>query len=270
MDSKTDRQTIENKTVAQLVTEDFRTAQVFSKYGIDFCCGGKQPLSVACENMGLDIKKVQAELESVETSGSAARQQNYAQWKADFLADYIVNVHHGYLRENIPMILEISAKIGDVHGENHPELVEIARLFAEVAADLQQHMVKEEQELFPYIKQLHQAATSGQPLTGMSYGPAAEALGTFEEEHDKVGSVLKQIRLLSHNFTLPADACNTYRVTYAKLDEFEQDIHQHIHLENNILFPKSVELENSCKPDSQKKRGMNGRLTIIEKKLSKK
>lgn len=229
-------------SIGQIVTKDPRKAEIFRKFDIDFCCGGKQSLEEACREKGLDPAIVQQELEHSDPV-SAGRQMRFDQWEADFLADYIVNVHHSYLRENIPMILELSAKIGNVHGENHPELVEIARLFAEVAADLQQHMVKEEQELFPYIKQLQGAARSGQALGGASSGTAAEALGPFEEEHEKVGSLLKQIRLLSHNFALPDDACNTYRLTYEKLDEFEQDIHQHIHLENNILFPRFVELE---------------------------
>ena len=242
MDSVVDRYSKDIITVGQIVTEDPRKAEIFRKYDIDFCCGGKQPLAQACREKGLDVTKVQEELTSIDSS-PADRQQQYDQWQVDFLADYIVNVHHSYLRDNIPLILELSDKIGRVHGENHPEAIEIARLFAEAAVDLQQHLVKEEQELFPYIKKLQQAAQSGEDINKSPYASATEKLLTYEEEHEEVGGILKQIRLLSNNFKLPDDVCNTYRVTYAKLDEFEQDIHQHIHLENNILFPGALDLE---------------------------
>jgi regulator of cell morphogenesis and NO signaling len=232
-----------DKTVAQFVTEDYRTAEVFRKFGIDFCCGGKQSLSNACENKSIDIKKVQEELNNVEMSTSVEPQKKYNQWELDFLADYIVNVHHSYVRENIPLLLEFSEKVARVHGENHPEAIEIASLFAEVAAELQQHMMKEERMLFPYIKQLQNTAKSGKTLNKPPFGTAENPIRAMEAEHEHAGNLLKQIRLLSNNFTLPADACNTYRVTYSKLDEFEGDLHQHIHLENNILFPKAINLE---------------------------
>lgn len=242
MNSAVNTNMLENKSVGQIVTEDPRKAEVFRKYNIDFCCGGKQPLRQVCEENGLDVSKMQEELQRIDQMPDG-RRQRFDQWDVEFLINYIINEHHTYLQENIPLILELSDKIARVHGDNHPEAIEIAKLFAEAANDLQQHLVKEEEELFPYIIKLHQAAKSGVAIAKSPHSSAQEALGTYEEEHEKVGGLLKQIRLLSDNFKLPGDVCNTYRVTYSKLEEFEQDIHQHIHLENNILFPKTISLE---------------------------
>lgn len=237
------RDVLTGKTVGQLVVEDYRRAEVFKKYGIDFCCGGNRPLEEACQEKGIDPEQLFRELERLETLPSDASQPDFNEWELDFLADYIVNVHHGYLRKNFPQIQEYADKVAHVHGDAHRETVEIARLFAEIIVELRQHMLKEENILFPYIKQLVSARNSGSVPEPPPFGSVQNPIHMMEMEHDHAGDILKRIRKLSRDFTLPEDACNTFRVTYAKLAEFEADLLQHIHLENNILFPKAVALE---------------------------
>jgi len=236
------------KTVGELVVKDYRFAGVFKKFGIDFCCGGKRLLHEVCTEKGVALDALLAELEKAATTATA-HEQNYEQWETDFLADYIVNVLHRYVRENIPLLREYTAKVARVHGEAHPEVVEIARLFEEVASELDQHMMKEEHILFPYIKQLVAARRENQEVMPPPFGTVENPIRMMEHEHDHAGNLMKQIRQLSHNFIPPDDACNTFRVTYAKLQEFEEDLHQHIHLENNILFPQAIELEQRLLPD---------------------
>ncbi|KAA3612553.1 MAG: iron-sulfur cluster repair di-iron protein [Calditrichaeota bacterium] len=231
-----------NKTVAQLVTEDYRKAEVFKKFGIDFCCGGKRTVHDVCEEKGLDLKLV---LQELEKSGSASQsqQENADRWELGFLADYIVNVHHKYVSENIPLLLEFSGKVARVHGENYAEVVKIAGLFEEVAAELQQHLLKEERILFPYIKHLENIQKTGEPFSAPPFESAKNPIAMMEAEHERAGSALAQIDQLSNNYTPPEDACNTFRISYSKLKEFEEDLHRHVHLENNILFPKAIALE---------------------------
>ncbi|RMH76286.1 MAG: iron-sulfur cluster repair di-iron protein, partial [Calditrichaeota bacterium] len=148
-----------------------------------------------------------------------------------------------YVRESIPLLREYTAKVARVHGDAHPEMVEIARCFEELAQEMEQHMMKEEQVLFPYIKQMVVAEKQGRLLPPPPFGTVQNPIRMMEMEHDRAGELMKQIRKLSRDFSPPEDACNTYRVTYHKLEEFEADLHQHVHLENNILFPGAIALE---------------------------
>ncbi len=233
-----------DKTVGQLVAEDYRRAEVFRKYGIDFCCGGGRSLTEVCKEKNIDLDQLINDLKAVEKAPSDGKNLSFDEWELDFLADYIVNVHHRYVKENVPLLKEFTAKVARVHGEAHPEVIEIARLFEAIATELEQHMMKEEHILFPYIKELATVKnTPGQPLTPPPFGTVRNPVGMMIAEHDHAGELLKQIRQLSKDFTLPEDACNTYRVSYQKLEEFEADLHQHIHLENNILFPKAIKYE---------------------------
>jgi len=233
-----------NKTVGQLVAEDYRRAEVFKKYDIDFCCGGGQKLIEVCKEKNIDMDKLVNDLKAVESSVTDAKNMNFDEWELDFLIDYILNVHHRYVKENIPLLAEFTAKVAQVHGEAHPEVIEIARLFEAISAELEQHMMKEERVLFPYIKELVSVKnTPGQSLTPPHFGTVENPIRMMIMEHDRAGEILKQMRELSHGFAPPESACNTYRVSYHKLEEFEADLHQHIHLENNILFPKAIEYE---------------------------
>ena len=230
------------ETIGELVARDYRKAEVFKKFGVDFCCGGKKTVARACAEKGLDAAVVEKELHALgDTAGS--RGQNFDAWDLGFLADYIENNHHSYVREAIPALSEYTTKIARVHGERHPELLEIARHFAAVASELNAHMPKEERILFPYIRQLSQAAKTGSLLPRPAFGSIQNPINMMEMEHEAAGSSMEAIRQLSHQYTLPADACTTYRLAFAKPQEFEADLFQHIHLENNLLFPKAVKLE---------------------------
>lgn len=229
-------------TVGEMVVADYRKAEVFRKYGIDYCCGGKKPLEDICRNKGIDAQAVQSELDELDRKPAEAG-QDFDNWELDRLADHIVDKHHRYVTDALPMLYELTAKVARVHGERHPELVEIARLFDEVAVELQMHMQKEERMLFPYISKMAANLRQGQPAPVPVFGSVANPIHMMEAEHESAGGNMDEIRHLSGDYTPPADACTSYRVLFAKLDEFEQDLHQHVHLENNILFPKAIQME---------------------------
>lgn len=234
---------INNKTIGKIVRDDYRTAEVFKKFNIDFCCGGKKTIEEVCSTNNISVEQLTNALSEIEKKFNSDKEQNFKDWEPDFLANYIVNVHHKYVAENIPLLSEFTQKIARVHGERHPELQHIADLFTDVAAELQQHMMKEEKILFPYIIKLQTAYKNKSEIGPSPFGTVRNPIAMMEMEHDNAGSLLKQMREISSNYKLPDDACETYLVTYQKLDEFENDLHQHIHLENNILFPKAIELE---------------------------
>ncbi|HDO28171.1 MAG TPA: iron-sulfur cluster repair di-iron protein, partial [Bacteroidetes bacterium] len=229
-------------TIGELVTEDFRKAEVFSKFGLDFCCGGGKSLKEACEEKGINEKEVETALTEVERQAKN-RQQDFNNWELDFLVDYIFNIHHKYVKEAVNMLYEFSNKVANVHGENHPEVIRIASLFESIARELDPHMQKEESILFPYIKQLAVAKRENTRMGTSPFGSIEAPVSMMESEHVAVGGSMDEINHLSNGFTPPEDACSSYRALYRKLNEFEQDLHQHIHLENNILFPKAIQLE---------------------------
>ncbi|MBL7796808.1 MAG: iron-sulfur cluster repair di-iron protein [Saprospiraceae bacterium] len=232
-------------TIGEMVVADYRKAEVFRKYGIDYCCGGKKPLEEACRKKGLDPNLVQQELDAVEKRPAAAH-QDFNTWELDALADHIVEKHHRYVAASLPILYELTAKVARVHGERHPELVEIARLFNAVAQELQMHMHKEEHVLFPYIAKMAAAQRIGAPLMPPFFGSVENPIRMMMDEHESAGEDMEDIRRLSDDYTPPMDACTSYRVLFAKLHEFEQDLHQHVHLENNILFPKSIAMEKEA------------------------
>lgn len=228
-------------TVAEVVTYNIKTADVFKKHGIDFCCGGGISIEKACEKHNVSFEEMEKELLNINNPISNA--YNYDSWKLDFLVDHIENIHHSYVTENTPIVLQYAAKVAKVHGHNYTEVVEINRLFNEVAQELAAHLKKEELILFPFIKQLVKADKEGVKANQPHFCTVNNPIAMMEEEHENAGDILKEIKKLSNNYTPPEGACNTFKALYAKLDEFEQDLHQHIHLENNILFPKAILLE---------------------------
>ncbi|HLF46010.1 MAG TPA: iron-sulfur cluster repair di-iron protein [Chitinophagaceae bacterium] len=229
-------------TLGQIAAKDLRKAQVFKKYGLDFCCGGKKTVKEACAEKGLDVTKVEQELQQADKM-PLSRPIPYGGWSLDFLADYIVNTHHSYVRKNLPDITAYAQKVMKVHGAHHPELIPINQLVSEINAELNVHLVKEEKVLFPYIKALVAAKEGTQPLQTTHFGTVQNPINMMEMEHELVGKNLEKIRQLSNNYILPEDACASYSLLYRMLDEFEEDLHLHIHLENNILFPKALEIE---------------------------
>lgn len=232
-----------NTTIRDIVTEDFRTAAVFQKYGLDFCCGGGRSISDACTKEGVDMASVTSDLETL-LNQPANGTPKYNTWELDLLADYIVANHHRYVRETVPAIMQHVRKVATVHGHGHPETIRIADLFESVALGLMQHMQKEELMLFPYIKQLVAARNDGSRPAPSPFGSIANPIRMMEVEHQSAGDEMAEIRELSAGYNPPDDACTTFRVSYQELQAFEADLHQHVHLENNILFPKAIELES--------------------------
>jgi len=235
---------LKEKTIGEVVAKDFRTAAVFSKNKIDFCCGGHKTIAEACATKQIDPAALEAALDAVMRV-KADSQIDFNAWPLDLLIDYIVKTHHRYVVEKSAAILPYLHKLCKVHGERHPELFEITQLFNECADALAQHMQKEEQILFPYIARMVEAQLKGTALTPPPFGTVGNPIRMMEHEHESEGLRLQKIAELSANYTPPEDACGTYRVTYAMLDEFEQDLHKHIHLENNILFPKALAMEGT-------------------------
>ena len=233
-----------DETLGQIAAKDLRKAEVFKKYGIDFCCGGKKTVKEACAEKGLDVTKIEQELQQADKN-PAGRPLPYGDWSLDFLADYIVNTHHSYVKKTLPELTGYAAKVAQVHGSQHPELVIIKKLAEEVNAELSTHMIKEEKVLFPYIKELVAATDNIKPLHATHFESVQTPINMMEMEHELVGKNMEEIRRLSNNFTLPEDACASYSLLYRMLEEFENDLHTHIHLENNILFPKALKLENN-------------------------
>jgi regulator of cell morphogenesis and NO signaling len=238
-------QILENTTIAELVANDYRTAEIFKKHKIDFCCGGKKSMAKACAEKNIDPQQLEEEILSLQNKTNQPA-HNFNEWGLGFLADYIQQVHHTYVNNNLNLISEFADKVARVHGEHAPETKEIAGLWREVVAELTMHMKKEELLLFPYIKNLERFSKGEiSHLPSSHFRTIKNPISMMEQEHDLAGSLMKSIAVLSNDFTPPAHACNTYIVLYAKLKEFQDDLFQHIHLENNILFPKAILLEDA-------------------------
>ena len=230
-----------NNSVGEFVAADYRTAKIFEKYGIDFCCGGKIALADACREKGIDHGTIQREIEAVK-SEPLERSLNYAAWELPFLCDYIVTVHHVYIKENSGQIAAYARKIAEVHGAHHPEVEEIAAIFDKVATDLAAHLHEEEETFFPAVKRADAARKAGQTADQPDSDTIRKCLAKLRREHEEVGDAVHTIRDLAKGYAIPDDVCNTFVVTYQKLKEFEEDLHKHVHLENNILFPKAERL----------------------------
>lgn len=233
------------ETLGEIVSKDLRKAETFKKLGLDFCCGGKKSLEDACREKGLDVLQVKNELEKTANASTGAPQHDFDSWSLSFLSDYIVNVHHAYVKQNIPILLELSEKVAGRHGKTNPELDQVLQKVNAMANELTLHLKKEETVLFPYIKQLENQNAPGGQLS-QSFGSVKEPVAVMENDHDIVGQLAEEIRSLTNNYSLPENACNSYGLLYKKLEDFENDLHMHIHLENNILFPKAIALESKA------------------------
>lgn len=230
---------VTEKTIGEFVAEDYRTASVFEKHGIDFCCGGMLTLASVCRERGLDCPSLVKELEGAKAA-PIDRSQNYNSWELPFLADYIINTHHAYLKENVESIAAYTGKIAEVHGNRHPELIRINEMFAKIATDLMAHLEEEETVLFPAVRSIDSARKTRNETDPKETAVITASLERLNREHEEVGEAIHEIRKLANDFQVPEDACTTYALTYRKLKEFEDDLHKHVHLENNILFPKAV------------------------------
>jgi regulator of cell morphogenesis and NO signaling len=232
-------------TIREVVATDFRTAAVFERFGLDFCCAGGRTIEQGCRDAGADESVVLRELDSV-LSTPAADAPRFASWDVPTLVQYIVGNHHGYVRQALPPLLQHTRKIADVHGTRHPELIHVARLFERVAAEMTDHMMKEEKILFPFITDLAAAAGSGRPIPRPPFGTVENPIRMMEHEHEFVGDAMAEIREVTGGYAVPDDACGTYRVCLQELAAFESDLHAHVHLETNILFPRAIAIESGA------------------------
>ncbi len=225
-----------SKPIKDIVTDDHRTAAVFEKHGIDFCCRGGVALEKACGDKGIAVDAIIRELGEA-TRTAPTDEPRYNEWELDALADHIVSVHHEFIRNAVPTMLAHVNKVAHVHGAHHPEMVRVRDIFSKSADDLLQHTQMEEMILFPMIRAIAEDRRAGRPTTpGMVDGP----IRVMMSQHDTAGAEFEEIRALTNNYTLPADGCMTYQVTLQELSAFEQDLHTHVHLENAVLFPRAI------------------------------
>jgi regulator of cell morphogenesis and NO signaling len=227
---------IKTQTVGEIVAGDYRLASVFREAGIDFCCGGKKSISESCLEKGIDEQELIEKLNQASATPVEGNMK-FNEWEPGFLSDYIINVHHSFVRKSVSDLSAYTTKIANVHGENHPELTEVAVLFEGLKNELLSHMEKEEKILFPAIK----GAMAG---SAKSAETVRSELSSFTDEHEAAGAAMDRINEITGNYSLPADACNSYRVTFDLLEKFEDDLHTHVHLENNILFPNTLQAIN--------------------------
>lgn len=232
------------ETLGQIAAKDLHKAQIFKKYGLDFCCGGKKTVKQACAEKGLDVTKVEQELQQADKNPTSPSLR-YNEWDEAFLADFIVNTHHAYVKKTLPELKGYATKVARVHGARHPELLPVLQLVEEIDVEMTGHMMKEEQILFPFIKKLAAARMDSGAVSKPGFGTVQNPISVMEQEHELVGKNLEEIRLLTNQYTLPEDACASYSLLYRLLEEFEDDLHTHVHLENNILFPKALALEKT-------------------------
>jgi regulator of cell morphogenesis and NO signaling len=225
----------EEQLLGNIVAKDFRAASLLSKAGLDFCCGGNKTLEAACIEKGIRTEEILKELDGLEKQ-PAVPGQNFNEWQPDFLCDYIVNSHHSYIRRTLSDLVFYTGKIRDVHGERHPELISVAELFGNISRELPAHMEKEEKVLFPAIKEA--LKTKSQDAMKVIY----EEMDGMKEEHEFVGGAMDKINVITSGYKVPPDGCNTYTAAYRMLKQFEDDLHIHVHLENNILFPKALSI----------------------------
>ena len=230
------------KSVGEVVASDYRTAAIFEKYGIDFCCKGHRTIDEACERKSILTEEVMRELKK-HFSSENTDCPDYKSWPLSQLVDYIVEKHHRYVEERIPLIIHYLDKLYKVHGARHPELYEVKRLFNESAAELAKHMKKEELILFPRIKRLALEPFGTADKLFSHEGMVQQPVNMMMREHETEGDRFHTIETLTNQYQVPADGCSTYKVAYEMLREFQHDLHLHIHLENNILFPKALDME---------------------------
>jgi regulator of cell morphogenesis and NO signaling len=231
----------ESDIVGDLVAADFRAAAIFERAGIDFCCGGRRSLADACHTAGVPVEAVIRDL--TELPATAASDEDPRNWPIARLIDHILKHHHAYVRRSLPLISTYLRRLVEVHGTRHPELSRTADEFAHLQIELQQHMLKEERVLFPYLRELEAAVNEGRAGWSSPFGTVENPIRMMEREHDQAGDELHTIRQLTNDYRAPEDGCTTYRVAMAELQRFEQDLHTHVHLENNVLFPSAVTLE---------------------------
>lgn len=230
------------REVAALVPESTRLFEILK---IDYCCGGNRPLTEACAFAGVEVDNVMAQLSALgksEVSDSAT--PDFQKLSLTKLITHILDTHHIFTKSEMSRIQALTEKVIGAHGANHPELLTVAELFQRLCADLNPHMFKEEQVLFPYIVAMERAETQDQPVPFAPFGTVKNPIRMMMMEHDTAGDILRKLRAVTSDYRVPSNGCISYQTLYQALEDLEKDLHQHIHLENNVLFPKAVELES--------------------------
>jgi len=228
---------INRLTIGEIVARDFRAASVFREAGIDFCCGGKNGFNETCSEKGINASRLREELKKLESVPNTTT-HNYNEWEPVFLCDFIVNTHHKYVLKTMPDLVQYTSKISEVHGDRHPELRQVAELFSEINRELLQHLKNEEEVLFPAVKTFSDTGSQKSKETILS------EIARLSEEHVFAGGAMDKINVITRGYQVPADGCSTYHVAFKLLEQFEDDLHIHVHLENNVLFPKLLKSIN--------------------------
>ena len=231
------------KRVGEIVAETPSCAREFEAMGIDYCCGGNRTLSEACTQLNVSVDETLARLQKSAAQATSAEDKN---WQALPLADLIAHInstHHVFVRSECPRILALIAKVVGVHGKNHPELLTLQAIFAALSEELQVHLMKEEQILFPYVLRMEESVIASEIAPPAMFGTVMNPIRMMMQEHDGAGDALRSLRSAAGDYSVPEDACISYQTLYQALQDFEKDLHQHIHLENNILFPRASAME---------------------------
>ncbi len=242
-----DKNITELSTVADIVTEYPQSRLLFEELSIDYCCGGKKTLKEACQNAGLSWQDVIEKLrERIQQSESKpAHTEDWTKASLTDLAGHIVNTHHGYLRDQFPRLTNLTGKVYNAHKEKHGEMIrKLKQVLDNLRIDIEMHLEKEEQILFPLIKDIEAFAAGQGPMPTVHCGTVENPIRQMEFEHDTAGDFLSRMRTITDDYQLPDDACESFKALYDGLKELEKDLHEHIHLENNILFPRAIKLEN--------------------------
>ena len=239
------------KTVREVALNHPGATRVFEKLGIDYCCGGNKSLRQASSEANLSVQQVLESLESAARStehrrNTTGQPEDWNTAPLGDLVEHIKNKHHKYVKEEVARLGPLFQKVSEVHGRQHPELFELQRHFRELAQELSMHMKKEEMVLFPYIERMEEAVISGEPILPAPFGTVRNPVASMVHEHDSAGNLLRSMRALSDGYSAPAGGCTSFKTLYSALQEFEHDLHQHIHLENNILFPRAIEMERGA------------------------
>jgi len=231
-------------TVRELALKVPGATRIFEQMGIDYCCGGTKPLTEACARAGVDVADVERSLFDADHSEESTDQKTFLEKSLTENISHIISKHHHFTRSEISRLYALLDKVECAHGQNHPEISAIKTIFHRLGEELEVHMMKEERFLFPYVIKMEQAMSQKQPCIRPPFGTVHNPVRMMMFEHDSAGEMLKKIRALSSDFVCPPDVCLTYTSLYEALEGLEKDLHQHIHLENNILFPKAIQLED--------------------------
>jgi regulator of cell morphogenesis and NO signaling len=232
-----------NRTISEIVRTDYRTADIFKKYGINYCCGGNLSMQEACTQKDLNLEAISYELQQATRNVQLFNHLDFDNWKIDFLADYIVNVHHAYLYKTLPGLEVSMISFVNSHSKQHPEFLQIQDLFLELSGLVLKHIKEEEDVIFPYIKQIDNTYRRKETYGSLFVKTLRKPMAAMDVEHHRIKELLQELRAAAGNYEIPEKACTNHQVIFKKLQEFDNDLVQHKHLENNILFLKAEAME---------------------------